>query len=130
MKEGSMDTKRSWPRILVIAGGIAMVIGAVDPLEGSLVILAGSGLVSLGTWLGKSPGRIILYWVWVFALILTGVGLMWVISAFGGFGGSTGRSMWWSLILLPYPVGWVMGVTNLAARLIVHLRRNKPHHTK
>ena len=112
-------------RILVIVGSIAMLIGAIDPLEGSLIIFAGSGLVTLGTYLGKSQHRILLYWVWVFALITIGVGIMWVLSAFGGLGGTTGRSLWWSLVILPYPIGWIMGIISLIVRLIEFLKSRK-----
>jgi hypothetical protein len=27
-----------------------------------------------------------------------------------GIGRSTGRSMWWGLVILPYPVGWLMAL--------------------
>ena len=102
-----------------------MLIGAIDPLEGSLIILLGSGLVTLGTFLGKSPRRMILYWVWVFILIAVGVGLVWGLSAIGGLGGSTGRSLWWGLVILPYPIGWIMGIISLIVRLIEFLRSRK-----
>ena len=120
-----MNTRLLWSRILVIVGSIAMLIGAIDPLEGSLIILLGSGLVTLGTFLGKSPRRMILYWVWVFILIAVGVGLVWGLSAIGGLGGSTGRSLWWGLVILPYPIGWIMGIISLIVRLIEFLRSRK-----
>jgi hypothetical protein len=85
-----------------------MVLGAVDPLEGSLLILPATGLVALGAWLAKSRERRRLYWA--LALVAVGVGLLWGISAIGGVGGSTGRSKWWLLLLLPYPIGWVLGL--------------------
>jgi len=47
-----MKTAIPWARILLIAGYIAMLVGAIDPIEGSLLILPGSGLVVLGTYLG------------------------------------------------------------------------------
>jgi len=42
-----MNTRTFWSRILGIVGGIAMLVGSLDPLEGSLLILPGSGLVSV-----------------------------------------------------------------------------------
>ena len=120
-----MNTHITLSRILVIIGSVLMVTGAIDPLEGSLIILAGSGLVLLGSYLGKNQRRILVYWVYVFILITVGVGIMWVLSAFGGLGGRTGRSLWWSLILLPYPIGWIMGIVNLVARLIKFLKSRK-----
>jgi hypothetical protein len=71
-----------------------MLIGAVEPMEGSVVILPGSGLVALGVFLGHSERRLIAYRVGVFILILVGVGALWVLSWLGGFGGKSGRSMW------------------------------------
>ena len=56
-----MNARHLRSRILIIAGSIAMVVGAIDPLEGSLIILPGSGLVALGTFLGQSERRLIGY---------------------------------------------------------------------
>jgi hypothetical protein len=106
----AMNARNRWSRILIIAGGIAMLVGAVDPMEGSLVILPGSGLVLLGTSLGQSERRLIAYRVWVFTLIAIGVGALWGLSSVGGFGGPSGRSMWWGVLILPYLIGWSMGV--------------------
>lgn len=99
-----------WSRILVTIGGIAMLIGALDPLEGSIAIWVGSGLVALGTFLGRGERRLIAYRTWVFGLITFGVGAMWVLSSLGGFGGKSGLSMWWGMLIVPYLVGWVMAV--------------------
>jgi hypothetical protein len=79
-------------------------------LEGSLVILPGSGLVALGTFLGHSQRRWLAYRVGVFILIAIGVGAMWGLTRVGGFGGNSGRSMWWGALMLPYLVGWSMGI--------------------
>ncbi len=115
-----------WSRILVIVGSIAMIVGAIDPLEGSIIIFLGSGFITVGTYLSKTKHRV-LYWRWVFILITIGIICMWVLSAIGGIGGSTGRSLWWSIVILPYPIGWVMGMVSLASRLIEYLkaRRNR-----
>jgi hypothetical protein len=119
-----MNGAGRWSRILVIVGLVAMVIGALDPLEGSLVILPGCGLVALGALLGKSRHRIFLYWA--FVLVAVGVGALWGLSALGGFGGKSGRSNWWGLVLLPYPVGWIMGLVGAIRRLIESSKRSVP----
>ncbi len=93
-----------------------MLVGAIDPLEGSFIILPGSGIVALGALLGKSRYRLPLYCA--FALIAVGVGAMVVLSMFGGVGGSTGRSIWWLLLALPYPAGWIMGLVGAILKLI------------
>ena len=110
-----MNEDNRWLRVLVIFGLAAMLIGAVDPLEGSLVILPGIGLVALGALLGKSRHRRLLFWSFILTAI--GVGTLWGISALGGFGGSSGRSNWWGLVLLPYPVGWIMGLVGAIMRI-------------
>jgi len=110
-----MNGATRWSRILVIVGLVAMLIGAIDPLEGSLIIVAGTGMVALGGLLGRSRHRILIYWS--FVLVAVGVGVLWVLSALGGIGGSTGRSMWWGLVILPYPVGWIMGLVGAIRRL-------------
>ena len=113
-----VNTRKLWSRILITVGGIAMLVGALDPLEGSLVILPGSGIVTLGTFLSNNARRLIIYWTSIFLLISVGVGAVFVLSAFGGFGGSSGHSMWWGILILPYPVGWVMGIVNHLFRFI------------
>jgi hypothetical protein len=98
-----------WSRILVIAGLTLMVIGVLDPLEGSVVILAGSLAAAMGAFLGKLRRWKLL--LGAFVLIVVGVGVMFAISSVGGIGGRSDRSMWWALIILPYPVGWIAGLT-------------------
>jgi purine-cytosine permease-like protein len=65
-----MNTRLLWSRILKVVGGIAMLLGTLDPMEGSLLILPGSGLVALGMFLGGKDRRTVLYWTWVFILTL------------------------------------------------------------
>lgn len=109
-----MDGVKSWSRVLDIVGGLAMVIGAIDPLEGSVIILVGSGLVALGAFLGRGERRLFAYRLWVFVLIAIGVGALWGLSAVGGFGGHA-RSVWWGMLLLPYVIGWLMGICGPAS---------------
>jgi len=105
-----VNARKFWSRILIIVGSIGMLVGAIDPMEGSVVILPGSGLVALGAFVGQSEGRLIAYLVWIFILIAIGVGALWGLSAVGGFGGPTGRSNWWGVLMLPYVIGWSMGI--------------------
>ena len=104
-----MNARKLWSHILSIVGGVSMLVGAIDPMEGSLLILPGSGLVALGTFLGQGERRLIAYRVWVFILIALGVAAFWWLSALGGFGGP-GRSMWRGVLILPYLIGWSMGI--------------------
>jgi hypothetical protein len=113
-----MNSRMLWSRILKIVGVIATLVGTLDPLEGSLLILVGTGLISLGVFLGRKDHRAPRYWTWAFLLIAVGVGAMFALSAVGGIGGKSGHSMWWGLLILPYPAGWLMvligGVAGLA----------------
>lgn len=102
--------------MLAIAGLVAMLIGVMDPLEGSFIILPGSGLLALGAFIGKSRYRALL--CGAFILVAFGVGAMVVTSMLGGIGGNTRHSMWWSLVLLPYPAGWIAGLVGGILRLI------------
>jgi hypothetical protein len=106
----SINYRSLLARALVVLGGIGMLVGALDLMEGSAVILPGSGLVALGTYLGQSERRLIAYRVGVFILIAIGVGAVWGLSSVGGFGGNSGRSMWWGVLILPYLIGWSMGI--------------------
>jgi hypothetical protein len=103
-----MKTHSRWSHILLIIGFIAMLIGMIDPLEGSVIIFAGICIVVLGAFLCKSRRRLILYIA--FGLIAVGVGLLFWLSSLGGVGDNTGRSYWWLLIVLPYPLGWILGI--------------------
>ena len=110
-----------WPRILVVVGLIAMVIGAIDPLEGSLIILPGTAMVALGALLGRSQYRKLL--CWSFGLVAVGVAALFAVSAFGGIGWKSGLSPWWGIGILPYPIGWIMGVVGAIKRLREHRRQ-------
>jgi len=105
----SIDYRGLLPRVLVVVGELGMLVGALDPMEGSAVILPGCGFVALGTYLEHRERRMIAYRVLVFILVAVGVGALWTLSNLGGIGG-TGRSMWWGVLILPYLIGWSMGI--------------------
>jgi hypothetical protein len=87
-----------------------MLVGAIDPMEGSAIILPGSVLFALGTYVGQAARSLIVYRVWVLILIAIGVGALGWLSSVGGFGGTSEYSAWWGLLVLPYPIGWWMGI--------------------
>lgn len=104
------NARSLWSRILIVLGSLGMLLGAIDPMEGSLIILPGSLLVAIGTFLGQCERRLIVYRVWVFILIAIGVGAVWGLTMVGGVGGTSGHSMWWGVLILPYLIGWSMGI--------------------
>jgi len=108
-------------RVLCIVGLAGMLLGMLDPLEGSGAILAGTGLVALGAFLGKSRFRRLMYWSLV--LVFIGVAALWISSAVGGVGGDTGHPEWWGLLFVPYAVGGVMGLVGAVCTSVEALRR-------
>jgi hypothetical protein len=101
--------------MLVIAGVVLMLAGALDPLEGSVVILGGSALAAAGAYFGRH--RRYRLQVTAFVLIAIGVAALFGLSAIGGIGGNTGRSMWWLTICVSYPIGWVIALVGGVAAL-------------
>jgi hypothetical protein len=112
-----------WSRILITLGTVAMLAGALDPLEGSLVILPGAGLITLGTFLGHTERQLRTQWVLVLLLIAFGVGALWGLSALDLY---RGHSRWWQILILPYPIGWVIGIVNLLFRLVRSIQHSQP----
>ena len=107
--------------IIRICGITLLLLGAPDPLEGSVLIALGAIFLA---WEAGQTGRKgkRLYYYCATGIII-GVAYLFWISSLGGFGGNTsGRSWWWGLGILPYPIGWLL----LMGRLMVSaLRRSK-----
>lgn len=92
--------------ILYKTGAVAVVIGMLDPLEGSVVIAAGSTLLAFSALAAKNSFRNWFITAWL--MVMAGVFYLFYISSLGGFLGNTGRSWVWGLPILPYPLGWIM----------------------
>lgn len=108
-----MSQKKQSFRILFILGIVALIIGAVDPLEGSVLILAGSALITVSEYMLKSSR-----WKWflyAFLAIAVGIFFLFYLSSLGGFGGKSTLSWWWGLLILPYPIGWLIIIGLLIA---------------
>lgn len=107
-------------RIVHIAGVVALILGAVDPMEGSVVIAGGSILLALSTTMTNDrQSRLFLASA---VLIVTGVFFMFYFSYRGGIGGNSGISWWWGLLMAPYPLGWLMDMILLILRGIYKRR--------
>lgn len=115
-----MYTAHTWSRILVIAGLIGMLVGAIDPLEGCVVVLAGIAAAALGAYLGQTRHRRFLYSG--LAAVVCGVAAMIILSQLGGIGGRSGHSLWWGLLIVPYPVGWLLGLIGVGYALVEFYR--------
>lgn len=111
MERAMKMKKNTLAKILTIVGGIAMAVGSIDPMEGSLLIFPGSGLLALGTYLGGAERRDVRFKVASFVLLAIAFAALWGFTFVGGVGGATGRSIWWmALPIVPYLIGWNMGI--------------------
>jgi len=109
-----MREKTKWPGITFIIGVIALIIGAIDPMEGSIVIIAGSAVVALSAFV-KSDRHWKIF-LSAFIMIAFGVFFLFYFSSLGGFGGKSTLSWWWGTLILPYPIGWLVSIIVLIIR--------------
>jgi len=109
-----MKQKTNWIRIFYIMGVVALIVGAIDPLEGSVVIAGGSAVLAVSTYFMHDRHRKI--FLGSLLMILTGVFFLFYLSSLGGFGGTSTLSWWWGTLILPYPIGWLMSIVVLIVR--------------
>lgn len=112
----AMKGKEKWLRIIFILGIVTLIIGTIDPLEGSVVIAFGSALLALSAYLKHDRHRKI--FLASLVMILIGVFFMFYFSSLGGFGGTSTLSWWWGILILPYPIGWLTTVILLIVRAV------------
>lgn len=86
-------------------GLLCFFIGAIDPMEGSIIIAPGTIFIALFKYLNRKK-RWRAYLACSIAVIL-GVIALFYLSWLGGFGGNSNLSAWWGLTILPYPMGWL-----------------------
>lgn len=109
-----------WLRILFIIGVLLFFTGTIDPMEGAVLIAGGSVLMALSARLRGD--RHVNIFLLAMVLILFGVFFLFYFSSLGGFGGSSDLSWWWTALILPYPIGWLLILGTLIYRWI---KRNK-----
>lgn len=108
--------------------GIALVLlGSLDPMEGSILINLGSILLAIS---GMILGRRWKWWSMMASIFITiGVISLWSVSSLGGFDPET--EWWWLLAILPYPVGWLgllfafIYLTSKRLKLLLSNRHNR-----
>jgi len=118
-----MKNKTKWLKALYLLGVIALVFGAIDPLEGSVVVLAGSLCLAISTYLLQDR-----YWksfLILLLLIAIGVIAMFVLSQFSDIVNQSDKSRWWLALILPYPIGWLISVILLAVKVFLKVSENK-----
>ena len=111
-----MKEKTKWTRIIYITGVIALIIGILDPMEGSVVIASGSALIALSAYL--THDRHLKIFLVSLIMILIGIFFLFYLSSLGGFGGNATLSWWWGTLILPYPVGWLISIVMLVVRAV------------
>ena len=102
--------------------GIALILlGSLDPMEGSVLISLGSIVFAIASWLQQNA------WKWhtvvAAAAIGLGVSALWIVSSKGGFDPAT--EWWWLLAILPYPVAWLGLLGGMTYSTIVKLLNRK-----
>lgn len=111
-----MRNQSKWFKRLYIFGVVLFLLGSLDPLEGSVLILLGCASLVVATRLKGDRHRN--EFLLTFIMILFGVAFLFYLSALGGFGGESNLSWWWATLILPYPIGWLITVIILIRRWI------------
>jgi len=101
-----MNARTGAATVLIVLGSIAILIGVIDPVEGMFAIFPGSGMIAVGAYLAQTPHRRLVYC----AFLLIGVSFCASLGISSKFHGLPG---WWTLVLLPYPIGWIMDVVGV-----------------
>jgi uncharacterized membrane protein len=111
-----------WSRIFLVLGLFGMLVGALDPLEGCVVITPAAGVAGLGAMAGRTRLRRLVYIG--FAMVVVGVAAMILLSLPGVVHFRETHSRWWLLTVAPYPAGWVLGLVAGVLSLIESFRRD------
>jgi len=109
-----MKEKTKLTRTLYIIGVVAIIIGAIDPLEGSVIILGGNVLLVISLF--STDDRHKKHFLATLIMITVGVFFLFYLSSLGGFGGTSDLSWWWGILILPYPAGWIFAIVMLIKR--------------
>lgn len=103
-------------KIIRIIGIILFIAGSLDPLEGSVLILPGSILIAISAYLSQIKYSKL--FITSSSLIFLGVVFMFYFSSLGGFGGKSALSWWWGVLIIPYPIGWLIMVVMLILQAV------------
>lgn len=109
-----MSERVKWYRVVFIIGVAATVIGAIDPMEGSVVIAMASICLALSTYYMRD--RYAKIFIVAAIMVVFSVAALWYVSSLGGF--DPKKEWWWTVILIPYPVGWLISIITLIVRWV------------
>lgn len=106
----TMTTREKWVQVLTVPGGLAVLAGGIDPLEGSILVPVGTALLAGAAMIAPCEPVVRRARALNLALALVGFAAVWGLTALGGVGGTTGRSFFWALLGLPLVVGWTLSL--------------------
>jgi hypothetical protein len=103
-----------------ILGIVSLLVGVLDPMEGSVLVIAGSAAITFSAFMNKDT----YYKIFLvsFIMIAFGVFFLFYLSSLGGFGGGSSLSWWYGLFILPYPTGWLLTITMI---ILKTLKKNR-----
>lgn len=105
-------------RWLPVAALALTLLAVLDPLEGFPIVLIGGVLTVMAAL--QAQGFKLRLAATGLVLAVLGCAAMVFLSTMGGVGGGTGRSVWWLLVVAPYPAGVILFV--VADLLILRAR--------
>ena len=116
-----MKEKAKWYHVVFIIGIAATIIGAIDPLEGSIVIAIGGICLAVATYFMND--RYFKFFLVGAIMILFGVSALWFISSLGGY--EPKKEWWWNVFISPYPLGWLVNIITLMVRWVKGEKREE-----
>lgn len=114
-----MKEKVKWYRVVFIIGIAATIIGAIDPLEGSIIIAIGGICLAVAMYFMND--RYFKIFLICAIMILVGVSALWFISSLGGY--EPKKEWWWNVFISPYPLGWLFSIITLIIRWVKNENR-------
>ncbi|HOJ37805.1 MAG TPA: hypothetical protein PLP99_07380 [Ignavibacteriales bacterium] len=109
-------TKLKTHILIYYNGLLTFILGTLDPLEGSILILF--GIFSITYFMFKTDNQHKKKFLTAGILATIGIFFMFYFSSLGGFLGNSKLSNWYLLLLIPYPVGWLLTIIYLIINLI------------
>lgn len=102
----SIKINNKWKKRWFTIGVFFCILGSIDPLEGSVLIVLGSIILAYIASIEEKRNKN--FYKWSSILITVGVVAVFYLSFLGGFGCDTCISWWWIILMIPYPIGWLL----------------------
>jgi len=109
-----MKKKINWTRTLFTVGVIALFVGIFNPMGWYIIVTAGAVMITLAALAEQDRHRYI-YLASTF-LVIIGSLLIYYMSLLGSY--EVQGEWWWNLMVLPYPIGWIVIMAMLLIKLV------------